>query len=110
MKKVITILAVIGALLACKENRKSGQVTEAVKEVKEGKSGWVSLMEATDWRGYNQDSLPDNWNVRNGVIECFGKAGDVGGDIIPSEQYDNFELRLEWKISKGGNSGISIML
>ncbi|HMB61742.1 MAG TPA: DUF1080 domain-containing protein [Eudoraea sp.] len=106
MKKVIAILAVIGALLACRESRKSGQATEAVQGVEEGNGAWISLVEATDWRGYNHDSLPDNWNIRDGIIECFGKAGDVGGDIVSTGQYENFELRLEWKISKGGNSGI----
>lgn len=63
-------------------------------------------MDANAWRGYNQDSLPHNWEIRDGIIECFGKAGDMGGDIITNEQFDNFELQLEWKISKGGNSGI----
>lgn len=67
---------------------------------------WVSLMNASDWRGYNQDSLPSNWSIEGDTIECYGKAGDVGGDIISKEQYGNFELSLEWKISKGGNSGI----
>jgi hypothetical protein len=30
----------------------------------------------------------------------------TGGDLITADQYENFELELEWKISEGGNSGI----
>ncbi|MDX1314792.1 MAG: DUF1080 domain-containing protein [Eudoraea sp.] len=67
---------------------------------------WISLMSADSWKGYNLESLPDNWAIEDDVIECFGKAGDSGGDIITREQFDNFELELEWKITKGGNSGI----
>ncbi len=35
-----------------------------------------------------------------------GKGGDIGGDIITSEKYEDFDLYLEWAIAKGGNSGI----
>lgn len=67
---------------------------------------WVSLMDTSKWRGYNQNILPDNWKITDQLISCYGKAGDVGGDIISTEVYENFELYWEWKISAGGNSGV----
>ncbi|MCX2720127.1 3-keto-disaccharide hydrolase [Lentiprolixibacter aurantiacus] len=80
------------------EEQKREPVTQEVE--------WISLMSPDSWRGYNQEGLPDNWVIEGDIIECLGKAGDVGGDIISREQYGNFELQLEWKISEGGNSGI----
>ena len=46
--------------------------------------------------------MPAGWKVVDGALT---RVGD-GGDIITTEQYRNFELTLEWKISPGGNSGI----
>lgn len=38
---------------------------------------------------------------------CLGAAADAhGGDIVTNEAYENFELKWEWKITKGGNSGV----
>ena len=41
------------------------------------------------------------------MVEYSGKGEEGnGGDIITEEQFDNFELKLDWKISPGGNSGV----
>ena len=79
----------------------------------EKETGWTLLFdgETTDgWRGYNQDSFPDKgWTVENETLVIRSTGGDVsgtGGDIITTETYDDFILKLEWKISEGGNSGI----
>ncbi len=63
------------------------------------------------WRGYNKPAFPDSgWAVENGVLRCIGsgqgEAGGKGGDIIYDKKYKDFHLKLEWKISEGGNSGI----
>ena len=105
MRKVISVICVFSALLSCKENKKKTETSKTAME-KSTKAEWVLLMDASKWRGYNKESLPENWEIKDGIIECFGKAGDVGGDIISTEQYDNFELSLSWKISANGNSGI----
>ena len=55
------------------------------------------------WRGYKQADMPARgWVVEDGALVC--KGG--GGDLVSREEYADFELRLEWKISPGGNSGI----
>ncbi len=106
MKNLIAIVCVGIAVLACKDDKKSPPDPEVAVSAKTAEAEWVSLMGESDWRGYNMDSLPDNWSIKDGVIECYGKAGDVGGDIISRDEYDNFELSLDWKISEGGNSGV----
>lgn len=71
----------------------------------EAQAGWKLLFDgetAEGWRGFRSEDFPDGWQVQQGSI--VRAAG--GGDIITEEQFTNFELRLEWKISEGGNSGI----
>jgi hypothetical protein len=76
------------------------QLTETEKA-----AGWKLLFDGKDatqwWRGYNKDKLPDEWKVEDGALVRHG-----GGDIVTKDQYENFELSIEWKISEGGNSGI----
>lgn len=55
-----------------------------------------------DWRGFKKADLPSGWQVLDGALTRVGP----GGDIITREQYESFELTLDWKISPGGNSGI----
>ena len=69
-------------------------------------AGWTLLFDGKDasanFRGYKKDKLPDGWVVQDGALAL--KKG--GGDIITKEQYESFELSVDWKISEGGNSGI----
>ena len=57
-----------------------------------------------NWRTYQEQQVNDGWAIENG---CLARVG-WGGDIITREQFGDFELRLEWRISKAGNSGIFI--
>ncbi len=54
------------------------------------------------WRGYKMAVLPEGWTVADGVLS---KQKPVE-DIVSTEQFGDFELELEWRISDGGNSGI----
>lgn len=72
-------------------------------------AGWTLLFNGQDmsqWRNFKQKGLDSRWVVENGEMKLTGKGG---GDILTKKQYENFDLRLEWKISKAGNSGIFIM-
>ena len=65
----------------------------------------------TGWRGYGKDTVPARWTVEDGAIKFNGAGGGEaqtgdGGDIIFAKKLGNFELEVEWKVSKGGNSGI----
>lgn len=54
------------------------------------------------WRGFRRAGMPDGWRAVEGALTRVGP----GGDIITVDQFENFELRLEWKVEPGGNSGI----
>ncbi len=69
-------------------------------------SGWKLLFDGTsaeNWRNYKSDKLSDGWRVVDGELV---RSASGAGDIVTKEQYKYFELLLEYKISKGGNSGL----
>ena len=66
---------------------------------------WRPLLKdhsAPDWRGWKEPGLPAGWHIDGGVLH---KDGAVD-DLVTNEKFANFELELEWKIGKTGNSGI----
>jgi len=63
--------------------------------------GW-RILGLPSFRGYESDAVPDGWTVSGEEIT---KSRGVG-DIMTKDQFANFELSLEWKMGKGGNSGI----
>ncbi|MFV0392534.1 MAG: DUF1080 domain-containing protein [Paludibacteraceae bacterium] len=76
--------------------------------------GYITIFNGknfTGWRGYGKDNVPGKWVIEDGAIKFNGSGGGEaqegeGGDLIFSHKFKNFELELEWKVSKGGNSGI----
>lgn len=70
---------------------------------------WISLFDGKSlagWRGYKMDFLPKNWVIEGETLKS-EVASDHHGDIIYGlSKFENFDLRWEWKIAKGGNSGV----
>jgi len=77
---------------------------------KEKKQGWKLLFDGkttAGWHTYLRDTVGSKWQVRDGaIIFDTSKPRSGGGDLVTNDEFENFELLLEWKISKGGNSGI----
>lgn len=72
----------------------------------EKRAGWKLLFDGktTDgWHNYKKDTLSPGWKVQDGTL---ARLGAGAGDIVTAEQYDSFELSLEYNIGKKGNSGI----
>lgn len=56
------------------------------------------------WRGFRQDSFPEGkWTCEDGVLRSI-KGQRI--DVITREEYEDFELELEWKVAFAANSGI----
>ena len=67
--------------------------------------GWRLLFDGkttTGWRGWKMDTLPSGWRAVDGALTRVRKAAD----IMTTDKFKDFELKLEWKIAKNGNSGI----
>lgn len=74
----------------------------------EKKNGWTLLFNGKDmsqWRNFKSDSLSQNWVVDNNTMSLT----KGGGDILTKKAYQNFELKIDWKISEVGNSGIFVL-
>lgn len=82
----------------------SNHITQAVNE------RWVPLFDGktlNGWHGYNKTGEIKNWIIDDSSLACLGTAKDAsGGDLVSDKQFENFELRWDWKISKGGNGGL----
>ncbi len=76
------------------------------------KKGWKSLFDGKSkkgWHIYRGEATGESWQVENGILMFvpIKKPGiKTGGDLTTDEEYENYHLSLEWKISEVGNSGI----
>jgi cytochrome c len=78
--------------------------------------GWELLFDGettNGWRNYKKETIGSSWKVVDGTLMLDAKKRDDGswqaadgGDIITDGTYENYDLRLEWKIGPCGNSGI----
>ncbi len=79
----------------------------------EKRKGWRLLWDGkttTGWKVANADNFPaTGWAVQDGVLKVLGSKKDSlrkGGDIETVEEFGNFELELDFKLTTGGNSGV----
>jgi hypothetical protein len=69
-------------------------------------AGWKLLFDGkstTGWRNYKKPAIGDGWKVLDGALARVDRGA---GDIVTAEQYGEFELRLDYRIGKAGNSGL----
>ncbi|MEM1214788.1 MAG: family 16 glycoside hydrolase [Bacteroidota bacterium] len=87
------------------------QLTAAEKQ-----AGWQLLFNGKDmagWHNFGKTTVGSSWIVQDGTMMLDVTARDDGGwqakdggDIVTDQEYENFELELEWKLAPCGNSGI----
>ena len=132
MKKILLFAACAAAVLclaSCK-NKKAAPAAEETSAVPAYEvvekpqvdlagfpvddEGYIVIFDGTSlngWRGYGKDNVPARWTIEDGCLKFSGtgagesQSGD-GGDIIFAKKFKNFEMKFDWKISKGGNSGV----
>lgn len=71
--------------------------------------GWVLLFNGENtegWRNFNSDNTELAWHVVDGCLQAKGVGDDANGYIVTDKEYENFILSWDWKLSKGGNSGM----
>ncbi len=104
MTKYMGLIVIAASLLwGCStESDSAAKLEQSSKE-------WVDLLspeQSPRWVSVGSTALNPAWKIQDGVL-ALTKAG--GGDVTTGVTYGNFELSLEWNISKGGNSGIFFM-
>lgn len=67
----------------------------------EKKAGFELLFNGSDLKGWDHKG---NWKVEGGTITRSGKGGSL--TYTAKKVPDDFELRFEWKVAKGSNSGV----
>ncbi len=77
----------------------------------EAAEGWYSLFDGTSMKGWRtfRNLENDSWEVMGGTLHCKPFKDDeinLRSDLVTNEQYENFELAFDWKISAKGNSGV----
>ena len=108
MKKIFSFVAAsvlaAGMITSCQQAAEPNTLTEAEKA-----EGWQLLFDGKTldgWRSYNRDVLAGGWHVVEGCIQASGEGSDGHGYIVTDKKYANFELVWDWKLTKGGNSGM----
>lgn len=79
----------------------------------ERESDWKLLFDGKSgagWIGAGKKAFPEKgWEVKDGILKVLSSSGGEsanGGDIVTQDQYSSFDLSLDFKLSKGANSGI----
>jgi hypothetical protein len=103
--KWVVLVLFLCLLFACKQdmNEKNIAINQSLRE-----QDWEVLFDGTsfdNFRGYlSQDVFPE-WTIKDKAM-LYTPGKESGKNIITKKTYTNFILSLEWKIEKGGNSGI----
>jgi len=127
VKRIHSIYACIAMLatlmsLSCQKSSTQQETASADSVVvaintltdEEKAAGWELLFDGSTlngWKRFNHDTIGPLWSVQEGAIMCNGQGlgegtANIGGSLITTRPFENFELSLEWKLSPGGNSGI----
>ncbi len=100
------ILMFVSLLFVC-----SAFAQDNVLSAKEKKEGWQLLFDGfsmNKWKGASSDSFPaKGWKVADGVLFIDNETGrQSGGDVLTTEEFENFELSIDFKLTEGANSGV----
>jgi len=112
MKKSLRKITMLGMVAFCAISlmlTSCAGESHNVLTAKEKAEGWVLLFDGetmNGWKDYNGTSLTAPWHVVDGTLQAKGEGGDAHGYIVTDKQYENFEISWDWKLSKGGNSGL----
>ncbi|HMK26720.1 MAG TPA: DUF1080 domain-containing protein, partial [Chitinophagaceae bacterium] len=113
LQKFFIAAIIISFSVSCNSPKQTaGGTLQLTNEEKN--NGWKLLFDGKTtggWHRYGSGAIDSAWKVKDGIL-CLDtmakKEFNIQGDwdIVTDEEYDNFDLQLEWKISKDGNSGI----
>lgn len=122
MQKSFLSIIIAAALFACNNEKTTDEtpatMTHNTLSEQEKADGWQLLFDGAStagWHKYGGEPVGSAWKVEDSTLRLqVSEMQDWqiknGGDIVTDEEFENFHLKLEWKIDTGGNSGIMFMI
>lgn len=112
--KLLITIAAVAVFTACNTADEKSNSTAAEMKATGSDTGWISLFDGTStagWHSYGKTTVGEAWKVADGALylDTTQKEGwqiKGGGDIVTNDEFENFDLKLEWKIAPNGNSGV----
>lgn len=75
----------------------------------EKKAGWTLLFDGFSYKGWLHPGrrwpAGDSWKIADGTLATVANP-KIREDLVTASQYGDFELMFDWKVAKGGNSGL----
>ena len=107
MKRYSIVFIIVTMLFGCNSSQKINGLDK-----KEKQEGWQILFDGkttSGWHKYGGGQAGESWKVNDGILSIDPSIKD-GGDLVTDKEFENFHLKLEWKISEKGNSGIIFLI
>jgi len=98
---------------ACSSTKRS-TMNSSTNGTAHDETGFVSLFDGKTtkgWHTYGKNTIGKAWKAEDGALRLDAASKKdwqtaEGGDIMTDEEFENFDLRLDWKIAPKGNSGV----
>lgn len=112
---LIALGIVAGTSFTAMAEEQNGAPSESVQNTltdKEKSEGWSLLFDGKTTQGWHVFQQPDAtpaWEVKDGMLTVDLRANKgQHGDLATNQEFDNYELKFEWKTTADGNSGVFI--
>jgi len=120
MRKLLVTIIIVSLCISCKQSSKKADKEFAEVTTKETqKSNWITLFDGSSldqWQAYLGGDVPKYWSIQDSTLvfspptpserKQDGNKKYNTFNIVSKANFSSFVLSLEWKISKGGNSGV----
>jgi hypothetical protein len=117
MNKLLSLVLGASVFAACNSSSTNSSTTDttatkdttAAMQPTATDTGWTSLFDGTTlngWHTFGLTSVSAKWSVDSGTIHFNPATKGDDGDLVSNDSFANFDLKIDWKIAKGGNSGI----
>ena len=103
MNNVVTLICLASLGLAQTPNQLSSE---------EKSAGWKLLFDGVTTAGWIEVtglSFPASWKIEDGCLKAIPNPQDMQ-DIRTAGKFKSFDLQFEWKLAKGGNSGVKYLV
>lgn len=116
MKRILVLMMTVSFIACNNSSDKNDDIvpmtnTNPLLTDEEQKEGWKLLFDGTSndgWHNYGGGAVGYAWSISEGTLFFDGKkkTDTMPQDIVSNDEFENFHLKLEWKVDSNGNSGI----